>query len=116
MDGAAKLQPSTARRTLRWMELLSFNQAQQEEGDHDLLKAMELVEEDKELQNQVEEDCELSKEVVAAIAAAREVDPKLTGFDKKRKTKEEKNRGQFWWTDKEGKKMMVQVCCRRPWS
>jgi hypothetical protein len=75
---------------LRWMELLSFNQAQQEEGDHDLLKAMELVEEDKELQNQVEEDCELSKEVVAAIAAAREVDPKLTGFDKKRKTKEEK--------------------------
>jgi hypothetical protein len=90
MDGAAKLQPSTARRMLRWMELLSFNQAQQEEGDHDLLKAMELVEEDKELQNQVEEDCELSKEVVAAIAAAREVDPKLTGFDKKRKTKEEK--------------------------
>jgi hypothetical protein len=104
MDGAAKLQPSTARRMLRWMELLSFNQAQQEEGDHDLLKAMELVEEDKELQNQVEEDCELSKEVVAAIAAAREVDPKLTGFDKKRKTKEEKIGASFGGQTKKERK------------
>jgi hypothetical protein len=85
VDGVFDMEPC-----LRWEEFLKNKTPQQEEDNEILLKSIELIEETThKIDDNEEEQFELSKEVVIEVEAARTLEMGLKPCVNKRKTKEE---------------------------
>lgn len=90
----------------KWLEFLNTEPTDQIE-DIELLKVMELMDDDESEMRANEERMELSKDCVEAIEVARNIGPHMWCCDRKRTR--DQPWGQLLWRDKEGTTILEQL-------